>query len=156
MLDEKKICLMTKLARFESRTGKESLRIIRHHRGDYIGMGLLRNFFETTLGYLLVWGVIIAYNMDYLLDNLHKVKIFVVVVEFIVGYLIFLILYSVITWIKRRRQYEQAREEGELRAEYEITEEVEQYYNGLEELSRRYYGAGGKEKTGKTAGGKRT
>ena len=144
MLDEKKICLMTKLARFESRTGKESLRIIRHHRGDYIGMGLLRNFFETTLGYLLVWGVIIAYNMDYLLDNLHKVKIFVVVVEFIGGYLIFLILYSVITWIKRRRQYEQAREE------------VEQYYNGLEELSRRYYGAGGKEKTGKTAGGKRT
>ena len=144
MLDEKKICLMTKLARFESRTGKESLRIIRHHRGDYIGMGLLRNFFETTLGYLLVWGVLIAYNMDYLLDNLHKVKIFVVVVEFIVGYLIFLILYSVITWIKRRRQYEQAREE------------VEQYYNGLEELSRRYYGAGGKEKTGKTAGGKRT
>ena len=144
MLDEKKICLMTKLARFESRTGKESLRIIRHHRGDYIGMGLLRNFFETTLGYLLVWGVIIAYNMDYLLDNLHKVKIFVVVVEFIVGYLIFLILYSVITWIKRRRQYEQAREE------------VEQYYNGLEELSRRYYGAGGKEKTGKTAGDKRT
>ena len=144
MLDEKKICLMTKLARFESRTGKESLRIIRHHRGDYIGMGLLRNFFETTLGYLLVWGVIIAYNMDYLLDNLHKVKIFVVVVEFIVGYLIFLILHSVITWIKRRRQYEQAREE------------VEQYYNGLEELSRRYYGAGGKEKTGKTAGGKRT
>lgn len=144
MLDEKKICLMTKLARFESRTGKESLRIIRHHRGDYIGMGLLRNFFETTLGYLLVWGVIIAYNMDYLLDNLHKVKIFVVVVEFIVGYLIFLILYSVITWIKSRRQYEQAREE------------VEQYYNGLEELSRRYYGAGGKEKTGKTAGGKRT
>ena len=144
MLDEKKICLMTKLARFESRTGKESLRIIRHHRGDYIGMGLLRNFFETTLGYLLVWGVIIAYNMDYLLDNLHKVKIFVVVVEFIVGYLIFLILYSVITWIKRRRQYEQAREE------------VEQYYNGLEVLSRRYYGAGGKEKTGKTAGGKRT
>ena len=101
-------------------------------------------FFETTLGYLLVWGVIIAYNMDYLLDNLHKVKIFVVVVEFIVGYLIFLILYSVITWIKRRRQYGQAREE------------VEQYYNGLEELSRRYYGAGGKEKTGKTAGGKRT
>ena len=144
MLDEKKICLMTKLARFESRTGKEALRIILHHRGDYIGMGLLRNFFETTLGYLLVWGVIIAYNMDYLLDNLHKVKIFVVVVEFIVGYLIFLILYSVITWIKRRRQYEQAREE------------VEQYYNGLEELSRRYYGAGGKEKTGKTAGGKRT
>ena len=144
MLDEKKICLMTKLARFESRTSKESLRIIRHHRGDYIGMGLLRNFFETTLGYLLVWGVIIAYNMDYLLDNLHKVKIFVVVVAFIVGYLIFLILYSVITWIKRRRQYEQAREE------------VEQYYNGLEELSRRYYGAGGKEKTGKTAGGKRT
>lgn len=44
MLDEKKICLMTKLARFESRTSKESLRIIRHHRGDYIGMGLLRNF----------------------------------------------------------------------------------------------------------------
>ncbi|MGI6010631.1 MAG: hypothetical protein ACOX8H_03920 [Ruminococcus sp.] len=127
MLDEKKICLMTKLARLESKISKDKFHIVRYQRSDYIGLGLLKNFIYTTLGYLLIWGVIIAYNMEYLLDNLHKVKISAVVVEFIVGYLIFMIMYSVITYIKRRRQYEEAERD------------VAQYYAGLEELSRRYY-----------------
>lgn len=144
MLDEKKIRLMTELARLERKIGKDELRIVRRQRSDYIGLGLLKNFVYTTVGYFLVWGVIIAYNMEYLLDNLHKVKILAVVVEFIVGYLIFIILYSVITWIGRRRRYEEAQRDAA------------QYHAGLEELSRRYYGEMKKKPGGKTAGGKGT
>ncbi|MGI6007856.1 MAG: hypothetical protein ACOX8E_10245 [Ruminococcus sp.] len=144
MLDEKKICLMTKLARLENKISKEELRIVRHQRGDYIGLGIVKNFIYTTLGYLLVWGVIVAYNMEYLLDNLHKVKIPVVVMEFIIGYLIFLAVYSVLTYVKRRHRYETAKKDVAL------------YYAGLEELSRRYYSEAEKEKDGKTSGGRRT
>lgn len=126
MLDQNRIRLMTNLARYEGGTGKEDLRISKYYRGDYIGIGLLKNFILTTFGYFLVWGAIIAYNMEYLLDNLHKVNMSVVILEFVIGYILFLILYSTVTWIRRRRRYEAARES------------VKVYYNGLGELARLY------------------
>ena len=34
--------------------GKEDLRISKYYRGDYIGLGLLKNFILTTIGYFRV------------------------------------------------------------------------------------------------------
>lgn len=140
MLDEKKIRLMTQMARYENGAGKEDLRITRFYRSDYIALGLLKNFLFTTLGYFLVWGVIIADHMEYLLANLHKVKISAVVGEFIIGYLVFLIIYSAVTYRKRYRRYGEAKKN------------VKRYYTGLERLSRTYYGEA--EETLRSAGGK--
>ncbi|MCH1982146.1 hypothetical protein MCG98_06150 [Ruminococcus sp. OA3] len=126
MLDQNRIRLMTNLARYEDGAGKEDLRISKYYRSDYIGIGLLKNFILTTIGYFLVWGAIIAYNMEYLLDNLHKVNMSVVILEFVIGYLLFLVLYSVVTYIRKRRRYEEAREN------------VKNYYDGLNELARLY------------------
>ena len=44
MLDEKKIRLMTDLARYENQHGKEELKISRYYRSDYLGLALFRNF----------------------------------------------------------------------------------------------------------------
>ncbi len=134
MVDEQKIRLMTKLARYESEEGAKELRIVTYRRNGYIGIGVLKNFILTTIGYLLIWGVIIAYNMDYLLDNLHKVKLSVVLVEFIVGYLVFLIIYTFITYISRFRRYQKAREN------------VRMYYAGLSELHAKFYSEEAKER----------
>lgn len=142
MVDEKKICLMTDLARFESGAGKEDLRVLRYSRSDYIGLGLLKNFFLTTIGYILLWGVIAAYYMEYLLENLHKMNIPVLIVVIVIGYLIFMIVYSEITYTRRYKRYEKARKN------------VRHYYTGLEQLSRTYYGEDTEGK--RSAGGKRS
>lgn len=52
MLNEKRIRLMTKLARYESGEGKEELRIARYYRSDYIGLAMFRNFSWQAL---LIW-----------------------------------------------------------------------------------------------------
>ena len=36
---------MTNLARYEDGAGKEDLRISKYYRGDYIGLGLLEEFY---------------------------------------------------------------------------------------------------------------
>ena len=54
MVDERKVRLMTRLARYEQREGREALRINKFYRSDYIGLALLRNFFMTTIGYGLL------------------------------------------------------------------------------------------------------
>ena len=88
-----------------------------------------------------MWAAIIAYHMEYLLDNLHKVNMSVVIIEFAAGYLLFLVLYSVITFMKRRRKYEAAKIH------------VKQYYDGLTELSRLYGHDAQKRKTKEPRGG---
>ena len=127
MVDENKIRLMTRLARYESGDGKEELRIVKNSFMGYLCLGFFKNFILTTLGYFMVWGFIIAYNMDYLLDNIHKVQMSVVLVEFLVGYLVFLILYSFLVYAYRLRKYNRAKSN------------VKKYYAGLSELASNYY-----------------
>ncbi len=134
MVDENKIRLMTRLARYESGDGKEELRIVKNSFMGYLCLGFFKNFILTTLGYFMVWGFIIAYNMDYLLDNIHKVQMSVVLVEFLVGYLVFLILYSFFVYAYRLRKYNRAKSN------------VKKYYAGLSELASNYYKKNDSEK----------
>ena len=52
MLDEKKIRLMTDLARYENQHGKEELKISRYYRSDYLGWLFSGIFFSPVL---LMW-----------------------------------------------------------------------------------------------------
>ena len=126
MLDVEKIRLMTELARYETAQDKEDLKVSRYYRSDYIGIGLLKNLMLITVGYMLLWGLLVAYNLDYLLDNLHKVNFTIVVAEVIIGYLIVVAAYSVLTYISHYSRYEKAKKS------------VKKYYANLEELTKVY------------------
>ena len=61
MLNEKKIRLMTELARYEEGQGKEEMRIAKYFRSDYLGIALFKNFFLASIGYMVVLLLIAAY-----------------------------------------------------------------------------------------------
>lgn len=97
MLNKKKIQLMTKAARFEkSRT--EELKISKFYRTDYLGLAMLRNFLSVTIGYLLLLLLIAVYHSEYLLDNIYVMNIEGLVKIVVIGYLLFLSIYSLITY----------------------------------------------------------
>jgi hypothetical protein len=126
MLDSKKVRLMTELAHYETEEGKEDLKISRYYRSDYIGIGLLKNLLLVTLGYILLWGLLIAYNLDFLLDNLHKLNFSFVIVEMVAGYIVVVMIYSTITYAMRFSRYLKAKRS------------VQEYYDKLDELTRFY------------------
>ena len=126
MLDTEKIKLMTELAYYEGEQGKEDLKISRHYRSDYIGIGLLQNAILITIGYILLWVMIVAYNLDFLLDNLHKINYSFVTFEVVLGYVTLLAAYSVITYIIRFLRYRKAKKS------------VESYDEKLEQLMKIY------------------
>lgn len=109
MLDTEKIRLMTELARYESADGKEDLQINRYYRSDYIGISLLKNLLCISFGYLLLWGLIIAYNLDFLLDNVHKMDFRFVIFEFAIGYVVIVLIYSIITYVQSFSRYAKAK-----------------------------------------------
>ena len=141
MLDAEKIRLMTELAHYENEHGKEELKISRYYRSDYIGIGLLKNLLVISLGYILLWGLVVAYNLDFLLDNLHKLNFSLIILEIAIGYIVIVLVYSIITYVMRFSRYLKAKKS------------VQEYYTKLNELMQLYGESNPSPKLPKMLGG---
>lgn len=122
MNNEKKIRQMIRVARFEQKIGAEDLRIHKYYRQDYVAFAMIRNFFIVTIGYGLLLGTLLLYNMEFLLNNLKNLNIRPLLITIGVGYLFVLALYSVLVYTIRSLRY--------LRAE----RKVKRYYKELKKL----------------------
>lgn len=69
MLNNNKIRIMSKLAMFEQNEGKEDLRLSKYYRLDYLRLHLLTDIVSVTIGYLLILGVVLFYNLEYIIAN---------------------------------------------------------------------------------------
>ena len=69
MVNVRKVRLMTKLAIYEQKEGKEDIKLGKYFRRDYVRLKILHNIVAVTLGYLLVLAMIIAYQMEYLIKE---------------------------------------------------------------------------------------
>ena len=126
MLDVQKIKKMHKLAAYESGDGKQHLAISNYYRSDYIGLALIKNFFLTTMAYgllLLGWA---GYKSEYLMNNIHRMNLTLLVVGALGGYIILLVVYSVLTYIYCTVKYAKA-QKG-----------IQEYYKGLGQIKKIY------------------
>lgn len=144
MVDERKVRLMTRLARYEQREGREALRINKFYRSDYIGLALLRNFFMTTIGYGLLVLLVVGYYSDYLMDYIYKMDLQVFAVVLVAGYVVVLAAYSAVTYVVYSVRHARAKKS------------VRSYYLKLGELEKMTWGTAEKQrKTGEKTEGER-
>ena len=99
MINEEKVKIMTKLAMYEQGKGRKYLPVSRYYRSDYIGLALIKNFFLITIGYVLIVAAVAVYFGEYLLENIHKMNLVALGAYIIIGYLVVLVFYSVLTYI---------------------------------------------------------
>lgn len=69
MLNERKIRLMTQLAIYEKKDGKEDLKLARYYKGDYARFQAWKTAVAITIGYILLLAVAAIYKLEYLIDN---------------------------------------------------------------------------------------
>ncbi|CRZ33330.1 hypothetical protein DFR55_11349 [Herbinix hemicellulosilytica] len=69
MLNFKKIRLMTKLAVYEKKEGKEDIYLSKYYKTDYVRFQVLKSILSATVGYGLILGMIALYKMEYLIKN---------------------------------------------------------------------------------------
>ena len=143
MITEEKVKIMTKIAMYEQGSGRKYLPISRYYRSDYIGLALIKNFFLVTIGYILVIAAVSVYFGEYLLENIHKMNLMAAGAYIIIGYIVVLAAYSVVTYIQYSVRY------------YRAKKSVKQYYGALTELSRIYTREEKKSSGRGTAGGYR-
>lgn len=126
MINEEKIKIMNKLAMYEQREGKKYLPISKFYRSDYIGQALIKNFFLVTIGYFLVLAGVAAYFGEYLLENIHKMNLIQTGIYVIIGYVVTLALYTVLTYVLYSVKYAKAKKS------------VRGYYGDLTKLGKIY------------------
>lgn len=131
MLDEKKIRLMTKIARYEQNEGKEDLRISGYYRSDFLASALLKNFVLTTIGYAAVVSLYLASRGDSFLEELDVLHLIMLVVVIAAGYLIALVCYSGAVYILESLRYSRAQKD--VRAYDAQLSALEKLYGGQEE-----------------------
>ena len=143
MINEEKIKIMTKLAMYEQGKGRKDLPVSRYYRSDYIGLALIKNFFLVTIGYCLIVAAVAVYFGEYLLENIHKMNLVMVGVYIVIGYLVVLVVYSILTYVQYSVQY------------YRAKKSVREYYGQLTELNKIYAREEKKSSGRGTAGGYR-
>ena len=126
MINEEKVKVMDKLALYEKQEGRKYLPVSKYYRSDYIGLALIKNFFLVTIGYGLILAVIAAYNLEYLLDNVHKMDLISLGIVVLAGYVGILALYSVLTYVQYTVKYHNAKKSEK------------QYYTQLTKLEKIY------------------
>lgn len=69
MLNNKKIIIMTKLALYEKKEGKEDIKANHFFKMDYVRLQIQKTLLSITLGYILMLLMIGAYKSEYIISK---------------------------------------------------------------------------------------
>jgi len=108
MLNERKIRLMTKTAIYEKGKGKEDMKINNYGGSDYVRFNILKTVLGATVTAILIFGLVVLYKMEDVMADVMKLDFFKLGKEILVLYIIFVILYAVISLIVYQQRYYRA------------------------------------------------
>ena len=72
MLNNDKIRIMTKLAIYENKSGKEDIKLSQYYKRDYIRLQILNTIVFATIGYFLLILLVGLYQAEYLIAEAVK------------------------------------------------------------------------------------
>lgn len=143
MLNEEKIRLMTKAASYEAGEGKKALSVNKYFRGDYISLRLIGAWISYTIAFVLCVGLWAFYNMENLMENLHKMDVPTMGKRITLLYLSLLAIYLVLNYVVYHVRYLQNRKS--LAGYYHILKRISRIYQTESRNGAVDYTAGGAE-----------
>ena len=122
MLNEEKIRLMTKLSVYEEKDGREDIRLSKFYRSDYVRYQLLKTILCVTIAFLIIVGLIILYNTEFLIENALLLDYQGLITYGLTVYGLVLVIYIVFTMLLSSLRFRKSRKR------------LGTYYRGLKEL----------------------
>lgn len=126
MLSQERIKLMTRMAAYEENEGKRYMSIGSYFRSDYMGLQIIKSVICATLAFLIIAGLYIYYHFDTLMQDIYKVDLMSVGKQVLIYYVLFVIGYSLITYIVYSFRYSKAKRS------------LKRYYHHLKQLAAIY------------------
>ena len=126
MLNEERIKLMTKMACYESNEGKKNVAIGNYFRGDYIGLQVIKSIISGTIAFAIIFAMFIFYDFEVFMADIYKMDLLEFGKSVIIDYLIFIVVYALISYGVYTYRYTRARRSLKI------------YYNNLKKLAYLY------------------
>lgn len=109
MVDEEKVKLMTRMAIYEKREGKNAIEQTSYFKRDYVNYNVLKSMIWGLIGFLLIVGLICAMNIESVVEDIldaNYKSIAIMLACFLGG---FLLCYYFITRILYSYRYDKMR-----------------------------------------------
>lgn len=126
MLDKRKIRLMTKMAIYEKKYGKEDIKISGYYKKDYSSLNTWITLIWVSAGYLLAAALLVLCGADAILEGLTFLKLLVLIAIAAGAYFALLIIYGIGSGKFYRRKHTQAKQR------------VKKYYRDMSRLEKIY------------------
>ncbi len=128
VLNQEKVRVMTKLAIYREKEGKEDLKVNKYFKYDYLRLQMIKAFVNSTIGCLLIVALAGLYHMEYLILNLTKLDFEAMGKYVLLIYLMVSLFYIIVAIASASLRYNRATK-GLIK------------YNSLLNKLRKYYAA---------------
>lgn len=126
MLDERKVKLMTRLAFYEQKQGKEDFRISEYFRKDYTSFHVICSVLWVTVGYICAIGLAVIAGLETLMDKMSAGLLVLMFGVLLAGYVALVIFYIGVSTHVYNKKHSDARQR------------VKRYNYGLTKLLKFY------------------
>ena len=113
MLDKNKIILMTAISVYEEKDGKDDLSINGYFRGDYIGIEVLKGAICGTIAFAIIFAMYMLYDLEMFMVDFYKMDVVAFAQGVLKKYLIFLAVYTVISYFVALYRHNKAKKHVE-------------------------------------------
>lgn len=127
MLNNNRIRLMTKLALYESKEGKEDLRLSKYYKTDYVRYEIIKSIICATLGYALILTLIVLYKSEYLIGNAVTLNYKMIGMNVLGVYIMIIAAYGLGTAVLSSIKYDRSRKK--LGKYYKLLKRLNKLYN---------------------------
>lgn len=126
MLNQERVCEMTKMAIFDQNEGQKCKPMIQYFRTDYISREILKSLLSGTAAFVVAAAMLVLYRAEDLMIKINTIDIRQTVIHIILYYAVFLGVYCFITYIVYYVRYTKGRQK------------VKTYYMHLKKVNRLY------------------
>lgn len=109
MVNEEKVKQLYKVALYEKKEEKLHKQTGKYYRSDYIGKELLKSIFTGSAAYLLILILFMVNKWEDFLKVINQVNILKEMLPVLFGYVGFMAIYLVLTYVIYQNRYENSR-----------------------------------------------
>lgn len=126
MLNNDRIRLMTKLALYESKAGKEDISLGKYYKTDYVRYQIIKSVICATVGYALILVLIMLYRSEFLIGHAVTLNYQVIGTNVLGIYVMIVAAYGLGTAVVSSIKYDKSRKK------------LGKYYKSLKRLNKLY------------------
>lgn len=126
MLNQERVCEMTKMAMFDQNEGQECKPMIEYFRKDYIAKELIKSFVMGTIAFFMIFAMGVLYSAEEIMEQINTMNLRQMAVNLLLCFGIYMVVYLFVTYMVYYMRYTKGRQR------------VKMYYIHLKKVNKSY------------------